>query len=150
MPNARTRFFFLSLSSSSSCAFRGLGRCTRGTRRFMSDERHGNEPRARDPNNRSLCARRALCAFRVLYRTILGCTSTRGRNLIKSVARSLYKMFCAHSVWWLDEKDIENRRSLKERLFNGLHFHAQVSKQLYIRYLILDLIVSLLKTKMCL
>lgn len=52
----------------------------------MSDERHGNELRAHDPNNRSLCARRALCAFRALFRAILGCTSARGCNLIKPVA----------------------------------------------------------------
>lgn len=52
----------------------------------MSDERHGNEPRARNPNNRSLCVLRGLCAFRALFRAILGCTSARGRNLIKPVA----------------------------------------------------------------
>lgn len=67
--------------------------------RFMSDERHGNEARARDPNNRPLCAWRTLCAFRALLRTILGCTSSRGLNLIKlKAARSLAKTFCTHSA----------------------------------------------------
>jgi len=94
--NARTRFFLGLSSSSSSCAFCGLRGCMK---RFMSDERHGNEARARNPNNRPLCARRTLCAFRALLRTILGCTSSRGLNLIKlKAARSRQNILHALGV----------------------------------------------------